>query len=268
MCLSKDLITNDIHAQVGLSVDFVLKTSLIRQTLDNITTVMLFFEGFEKVFNLHKQKYSDKKDKKDSTREKDSQSNKDKESNTSNKVSSTSSTKPSNSDKHDKDENSSRKIKTANGMIKKSNLLLPKNSTSHSSIVSNEIKEKEKGSTPKYSTHGHSNSNYNSNRGEGNTGLVQGIQGMGMNSTFNYKTTGSKSGGGNNLNINSSGNLNSAMNSTVGPVSSVHYDSNNNPNKTDYKYQNKLGEVNETSPLPSTTKNSKSKNMGFFKNNH
>ncbi len=66
MCLSKEIIAEDAHTQVGLCVDFILKNSLIRQTLDNITCVMLFFEGFEKIFNEHKSFYSGNNDSKTS----------------------------------------------------------------------------------------------------------------------------------------------------------------------------------------------------------
>jgi hypothetical protein len=118
--LSKELITKDIHNQAGLSIDIILKTSLKRQSMDNITCVMLTFEGFEKLF----------KNLKDDIQ------------------SSTSSTtdKLSNIDQvqsvvsiSDKDEKrGARKLKTANGMIKKP-LSLAKNLAS--SIVSQEIKE-------------------------------------------------------------------------------------------------------------------------------
>ena len=135
--MSKDIITNDIHSQVGLCVDFVLKTSLTRQTLDNITSVMLFFEGYEKVFNNTKAKYSGLQD---SFKETDD-SKKDKE------LSQSSSSRVQSSVKSGQvsttDDSSNRKIKTANGSGKQKSIQLSKNSTSHSSIVSNEIKEKE-----------------------------------------------------------------------------------------------------------------------------
>ena len=72
MCLSKDIIANDAHTQVGLCVDFVLKNSLIRQTLDNITCVMLFFEGYEKIYNEYKAFFSGNTDSKQSEKSKSS----------------------------------------------------------------------------------------------------------------------------------------------------------------------------------------------------
>jgi hypothetical protein len=40
-----------LHHQVGLSVDFILKSSMCRKTLDNVTCVILAFENFENKFN-------------------------------------------------------------------------------------------------------------------------------------------------------------------------------------------------------------------------
>lgn len=54
-----------LHHQVGLSVDFILKSSMSRKTLDNVTCVVLAFENYEKQFNsssfLNKNTYSDSK---------------------------------------------------------------------------------------------------------------------------------------------------------------------------------------------------------------
>jgi len=137
MCLSKDLITEDIHTQVGLNVDFILKSSLARQSLDNITAVMLAFEGFEQLFTDHKNIYSNKTSVNTLTIN-----------NSNSKLNSfnTTSTKvTTNSSKVDTDlANPNRKLKSANGMIKKATFSLVKNSSLTSSYVSSEIKEKEK----------------------------------------------------------------------------------------------------------------------------
>jgi hypothetical protein len=39
----------DIHLQCGLSIDMIIKSSLIRKTLDNVTCVMIAFENFYKI---------------------------------------------------------------------------------------------------------------------------------------------------------------------------------------------------------------------------
>lgn len=39
---------NQIHAQCALGVEYVIKNALLRKTLDNVTTVMIGFEGFER----------------------------------------------------------------------------------------------------------------------------------------------------------------------------------------------------------------------------
>lgn len=40
----------NIHLQCGVAVDLVLKSSLLRKTLDNVTCVLIAFENFEKCF--------------------------------------------------------------------------------------------------------------------------------------------------------------------------------------------------------------------------
>jgi len=220
LCLSKELICDDIHSQVGLSVDFVLKSSLIRQTLDNITCVMLFFEGFEKIFNEHKGIYSGVIDK-SQLQFNDKYNNqklleKDKSKLPEKSTKNNSSSQQINEDKTENKD--SRKIKTANGMVKKTSILLNKNSAMASSMVSNEIKEKEK-----------SNSN------------KQYEQSMGGMTSTNFPYT---------KNLSSTSKQNS---------------------KSNYEeaYNNKISsQLNESLPNnPSTTKNSKSKNIGFFEIN-
>ena len=46
----KDNKAKNIHAQCSLGVDMVIKTSLARNVLDNVTCVMIAFENFEKIF--------------------------------------------------------------------------------------------------------------------------------------------------------------------------------------------------------------------------
>ena len=154
LCLSKDLIAEDVHSQVGLCVDFVLKTSLTRQTLDNITCVMLFFDGFERIFNEHRTLYFGPQESKSSN---EKSKNNLKESGQSKVSSSGKSTS-----NEDKEGGSQRKVKTANGMVKKtSSGLPPKNQAMSSSIMSSDIKDK-----------------------------VVNPQIQNMNSTFNYKGNG------------------------------------------------------------------------------
>lgn len=40
----------NIHLQSGTAVDMVIKSSLVRRTLDNVTCVMIAFSNFEKIF--------------------------------------------------------------------------------------------------------------------------------------------------------------------------------------------------------------------------
>ena len=41
--------TQSVHSQAGLGVDMILKTSLARKSLDNVTCVLIAFEGFESI---------------------------------------------------------------------------------------------------------------------------------------------------------------------------------------------------------------------------
>lgn len=120
MCFSKEIITKDIHAQAGISVDLILKTSLRRQSMDNITCVMLTFEGFEKIFKEAKEAAASN-------------------SSVEEKILSKQASSASTEIKEKIDERGTRKIKTANGMTKKTTLSLAKNLTS--SIVSQDMKE-------------------------------------------------------------------------------------------------------------------------------
>lgn len=46
----KDLKSKNVHIQSGLGVDMVIKSSLVRKTLDNVTCVVISFSNFEKLF--------------------------------------------------------------------------------------------------------------------------------------------------------------------------------------------------------------------------
>lgn len=105
------MMLKDIHSQTGMSVDMILKSSLKRQSMDNITSVMLTFEGFERKFQDFKDKYEKSK--------------------------STSSIVNTN-DSNQRDDSQRKSKQTANGMTKKP-LSLNKNMTS--SIVSKEVKD-------------------------------------------------------------------------------------------------------------------------------
>ena len=111
-----ELITKDVHSQAGVSIDLILKSSLKRQAMDNITCVMLTFEGFESEFknakNNNNKNYTN--DKKESI------------------------ASINNHNDVNGNNNISRKIKTANGMIRKP-ICLAKNMTS--SFTSNDVKE-------------------------------------------------------------------------------------------------------------------------------
>lgn len=39
-----------IHSQCSVAVDMIIKTSLVRKTLDNVTCVLIAFENMEKLF--------------------------------------------------------------------------------------------------------------------------------------------------------------------------------------------------------------------------
>jgi len=42
----KDVRSQNIHQQTGLGVEYILKNSLLRRTLDNVTVVLVAFENF------------------------------------------------------------------------------------------------------------------------------------------------------------------------------------------------------------------------------
>jgi hypothetical protein len=39
--------TKTVHQMTGLGVDYLLKNSMLRRTLDNVTAVMISFKGFK-----------------------------------------------------------------------------------------------------------------------------------------------------------------------------------------------------------------------------
>lgn len=41
-------VANNIHKQTGMAVEYILKNSLLRRTLDNVTVVMISFKNFKK----------------------------------------------------------------------------------------------------------------------------------------------------------------------------------------------------------------------------
>jgi hypothetical protein len=45
--MTDKLREHNLHAQSSLAVDMIMKNSLARQTLDNITSVLIAFDGFE-----------------------------------------------------------------------------------------------------------------------------------------------------------------------------------------------------------------------------
>ncbi len=51
MTFNNSTKAKNIHSQSGLAVDMVLKSSLCRRTLDNVTCVLICFDNFEKIYN-------------------------------------------------------------------------------------------------------------------------------------------------------------------------------------------------------------------------
>lgn len=51
LSLQETIREKNIHLQCGVAVDLVLKSSLIRRSLDNVTCVLIVFDNFEKCYN-------------------------------------------------------------------------------------------------------------------------------------------------------------------------------------------------------------------------
>lgn len=51
LSFQENIRAKNIHLQCGIAVDLILKTSLLRKSLDNVTCVLIVFENFEKCFN-------------------------------------------------------------------------------------------------------------------------------------------------------------------------------------------------------------------------
>jgi hypothetical protein len=51
LSLQETIREKNIHLQCGVAVDLVLKSSLLRRSLDNVTCVLIVFENFEKCYN-------------------------------------------------------------------------------------------------------------------------------------------------------------------------------------------------------------------------
>jgi protein phosphatase 2C family protein 2/3 len=61
LTLNEDIKEKNIHCQSALAVDMIMKSSLVRKTLDNITCVLLVFEHFESIWlNRHSENLSPK----------------------------------------------------------------------------------------------------------------------------------------------------------------------------------------------------------------
>lgn len=50
MTTKKEFLSENIHSQSSLAIDMILKTSMIRKSSDNVTSVFVAFEGFESIF--------------------------------------------------------------------------------------------------------------------------------------------------------------------------------------------------------------------------
>ena len=51
MTMIEGIKKDNIHTQSGLILDMIIKSSLLRNSLDNVTCVFLAFSNFEKYFN-------------------------------------------------------------------------------------------------------------------------------------------------------------------------------------------------------------------------
>jgi hypothetical protein len=51
MTLKDNVKAKNLHTQCGVAIDMIIKTSLIRRTLDNVTAVLIAFPNFENTFN-------------------------------------------------------------------------------------------------------------------------------------------------------------------------------------------------------------------------
>lgn len=51
MTMKDEAKTRDIHSQIALGVDMIMKSSLVRRTLDNVTVLVIAFKNMETVFN-------------------------------------------------------------------------------------------------------------------------------------------------------------------------------------------------------------------------
>lgn len=51
MTLKESTKAKNIHIQCGIAIDMIIKSSLVRRTLDNVTAVMIAFQNFESNFN-------------------------------------------------------------------------------------------------------------------------------------------------------------------------------------------------------------------------
>jgi hypothetical protein len=45
------LKANSLHLQCSMAVDMIIKSSLVRKSLDNVTTVLIAFDNLERLFN-------------------------------------------------------------------------------------------------------------------------------------------------------------------------------------------------------------------------
>jgi protein phosphatase 2C family protein 2/3 len=51
MTMKDSLKAQNLHLQCGMAVDMIIKTSLVRKSLDNVTCVFIAFDNLERVFN-------------------------------------------------------------------------------------------------------------------------------------------------------------------------------------------------------------------------
>ena len=54
MTLKESAIAKNVHIQCGMAIDMIIKSSLVRRTLDNVTAVMIAFQNFESYFQNDK----------------------------------------------------------------------------------------------------------------------------------------------------------------------------------------------------------------------
>jgi hypothetical protein len=51
MTVNEEQKAKNLHQQCNTAVDMIIKTALVRKSLDNVTCILIAFENFEKLYN-------------------------------------------------------------------------------------------------------------------------------------------------------------------------------------------------------------------------